>query len=497
MNPHKNYIQRVPVGCVWQATMVIPDRVTPSDKLVGLIVVHVVLNVVMFVLLIVVHVVLIGAGQAFKRRVGNLCRLYGSEVKSPSCHHDLYLFTLTANLITVVEMPDELRSPALLWFGLYLRCTSSSYSQQPVLRSVVLHSPLHFINLYKTPVFPSTFIHFPRKNVELEDANRTDAYPAEGTWSSVWRVVACDTLFTASFTIPLTKHLRKGGLVVRLLTSHTGEQGSIPGGVAPGFSHVGNLPNDAVGRRVFSGISRFPYTCIPALLLTHLTSNSSALKIPVLRAVQISLQIHLTKFITGVQDKPSPPEISLITLTAFELPDISLFPGSSRRFSHSWNHKHASCFLPNSVRVVLVSKIPSRPCRMTFVSCWRRPPHERFLLSRAATAPSNSLPPPPSHSLTPFTEGRSRVLAVAVKTLSRLIMVAADAQPKCGSAASQSASRTSPLVPHHQYVYDSCGGVLDYRHVRTLQTYDESAHFTVNNLYLSHTGVVFGSPLVL
>ncbi|KAJ8890028.1 hypothetical protein PR048_009534, partial [Dryococelus australis] len=34
---------------------------------------------------------------------------------------------------------------------------------------------------YKTPVFPNTFIHFPRKNVGLGDANRTAAYPAEGT----------------------------------------------------------------------------------------------------------------------------------------------------------------------------------------------------------------------------------------------------------------------------------------------------------------------------
>ncbi|KAJ8865841.1 hypothetical protein PR048_033363 [Dryococelus australis] len=38
----------------------------------------------------------------------------------------------------------------------------------------------------------------------------------------------------------------------------TGEPGSIPGGVAPVFSHVGIVPHDASGRRVFSGISRFP-----------------------------------------------------------------------------------------------------------------------------------------------------------------------------------------------------------------------------------------------
>ncbi|KAJ8897386.1 hypothetical protein PR048_002732 [Dryococelus australis] len=41
--------------------------------------------------------------------------------------------------------------------------------------------------------------------------------------------------------------------------------------VAPGFSHAGSVPDDASGRRVFSGISR---TCVPALLHTHLTSPS-------------------------------------------------------------------------------------------------------------------------------------------------------------------------------------------------------------------------------
>ncbi|KAJ8868382.1 hypothetical protein PR048_029898 [Dryococelus australis] len=51
---------------------------------------------------------------------------------------------------------------------------------------------------------------------------------------------------------------------VRLLASHLGEPGSIPGGFASGFSHVGIVPDDAAGRRVFSGISRFPHPLISA-----------------------------------------------------------------------------------------------------------------------------------------------------------------------------------------------------------------------------------------
>ncbi|KAJ8890223.1 hypothetical protein PR048_009731 [Dryococelus australis] len=56
------------------------------------------------------------------------------------------------------------------------------------------------------------------------------------------------------------KRLRgRGGIVVRLLVSHKGELSSIPGWFAPGFSHVGIVPDDAAGRRrAFLGISRLP-----------------------------------------------------------------------------------------------------------------------------------------------------------------------------------------------------------------------------------------------
>ncbi|KAJ8866763.1 hypothetical protein PR048_032624 [Dryococelus australis] len=64
-----------------------------------------------------------------------------------------------------------------------------------------------------------------------------------------------------------------------LLASHLGEPGSIPGGVAPGSSHVGIGPHDAADRRVFSGISHFYRPCVPpALLCIHHTPPSSALE---------------------------------------------------------------------------------------------------------------------------------------------------------------------------------------------------------------------------
>ncbi|KAJ8877773.1 hypothetical protein PR048_022229 [Dryococelus australis] len=63
-------------------------------------------------------------------------------------------------------------------------------------------------------------------------------------------------------------------------------EGSIPGLATPGFSQVGIVPDDAAGRRAFSGISRFLHPCIPGLLHAHLPSPSSALKTSLLRAVQ-------------------------------------------------------------------------------------------------------------------------------------------------------------------------------------------------------------------
>ncbi|KAJ8866527.1 hypothetical protein PR048_032370 [Dryococelus australis] len=50
----------------------------------------------------------------------------------------------------------------------------------------------------------------------------------------------------------------RGAVVVRLLACHLDEPSSIPGGVTPGFSHVGIVPDDAAGQRVFFGDIPFP-----------------------------------------------------------------------------------------------------------------------------------------------------------------------------------------------------------------------------------------------
>ncbi|KAJ8878359.1 hypothetical protein PR048_018936 [Dryococelus australis] len=74
---------------------------------------------------------------------------------------------------------------------------------------------------------------------------------------------------------------------VSLLASHQDDPGSIPGGHFV-FSHVGIVPDDAVRRRVFSGISHFPRPFIPAQLHTHPSLTLIGSKTSMLRAFQLS-----------------------------------------------------------------------------------------------------------------------------------------------------------------------------------------------------------------
>ncbi|KAJ8865622.1 hypothetical protein PR048_033142 [Dryococelus australis] len=78
-----------------------------------------------------------------------------------------------------------------------------------------------------------------------------------------------------------------GADAVSTLASHHCEPGSIPGWVT-GFSHVGIVLDDAVGRRVFCGISPFPPLFHSGAAPYSLQSPSSALKTSLLRAAQIS-----------------------------------------------------------------------------------------------------------------------------------------------------------------------------------------------------------------
>ncbi|KAJ8868894.1 hypothetical protein PR048_030435 [Dryococelus australis] len=85
-------------------------------------------------------------------------------------------------------------------------------------------------------------------------------------------VERCEAILRLDCLILLGGH---SSVVVRLLASHPDKPGSIPGGFAPGFSHV---PDNVNGQLVFSKIARFLRPCIPAMLHTYLASPSLTLK---------------------------------------------------------------------------------------------------------------------------------------------------------------------------------------------------------------------------
>ncbi|KAJ8893636.1 hypothetical protein PR048_006236 [Dryococelus australis] len=68
-----------------------------------------------------------------------------------------------------------------------------------------------------------------------------------------------------------------GGAVAGARASHHGDPRLIPGGPAPGFSHVGIVLDDAACRRAFLGYLRLPHPCTPAsrsILGSHFMSCS-------------------------------------------------------------------------------------------------------------------------------------------------------------------------------------------------------------------------------
>ncbi|KAJ8895063.1 hypothetical protein PR048_000388 [Dryococelus australis] len=115
-----------------------------------------------------------------------------------------------------------------------------------------------------------------------------DADKGEGGCEGTHKMAMCFYVEFKTVLFPLTTISAshdlwgRGGVMVRPPASHLGEPDSIPGGAAPRiFACVGIAPHDAAGRRVFSGISRIPRPCIPALLHIHLASL--ALKTSLLR----------------------------------------------------------------------------------------------------------------------------------------------------------------------------------------------------------------------
>ncbi|KAJ8873562.1 hypothetical protein PR048_024380 [Dryococelus australis] len=95
----------------------------------------------------------------------------------------------------------------------------------------------------------------------------------------------CDfvgAMSAVSVTLPKCRQFT----AISTLASHHGELGSISGWVT-GFSQVGIVPDDAFGRRVFSGISAFPPPLHSSTTPYSLQSPSSPLSTSLLRPAQI------------------------------------------------------------------------------------------------------------------------------------------------------------------------------------------------------------------
>ncbi|KAJ8888285.1 hypothetical protein PR048_007772 [Dryococelus australis] len=93
-----------------------------------------------------------------------------------------------------------------------------------------------------------------------------------------------------------------GNVVVRLLISHHGEPGLIPGGVAPRFSLVGIVLDVDSSRWVFSGISHIPHPCIPLLLLT-LSLHPSQISRLITKLLQQCCKQPVYNFVSEFEDK--------------------------------------------------------------------------------------------------------------------------------------------------------------------------------------------------
>ncbi|KAJ8877930.1 hypothetical protein PR048_022389 [Dryococelus australis] len=144
------------------------------------------------------------------------------------------------------------------------------------------------LSLWQNHIYPRRAQHDTTKTAT------TTIFNPSHTRADVICLLAATKVRTHSAVLLSYTELRgRSGVVVRLLASHLGKPDSFPGGVAPGFSQMGNVTDDAADRRVFLGISRLTRPFIPVLLHTPLTSRPSALKTSLLRAARIS-SLHST-----------------------------------------------------------------------------------------------------------------------------------------------------------------------------------------------------------
>ncbi|KAJ8885671.1 hypothetical protein PR048_011869 [Dryococelus australis] len=160
-----------------------------------------------------------------------------------------------------------------------------------------------------------------------------------------------------------------GDVVARLLVSHIGELGSIPGGVVPRLSHVGNMPDDTAGLWVFSRISRLPRPS---------SETSTALNIELLRAddgeVSPGIKGREKREIPKTTRRPSASPSTIPTFGNQEWPGRGLNPDSlgGRRAVETLEHvKLAGGFMRKGRSLIWSKDIPQR-CKKSTVDAASR-----------------------------------------------------------------------------------------------------------------------------
>ncbi|KAJ8892220.1 hypothetical protein PR048_004800 [Dryococelus australis] len=144
-------------------------------------------------------------------------------------------------------------------------------------------------------------------------------------------------LLAGKIPSPLTSH----NSAISTLTSHQDEPGSITGRVT-GFSQVGIVPDDAVGRRVFSPLPTPSFRrCSTFTSITLIGSQN-----PLLRAAQIS---SLTTEEWGDDCLPLRPALPWLTVTSQLRRSLKLTPLRKVRLFGTTVHMYKVLFLANSV----------------------------------------------------------------------------------------------------------------------------------------------------
>ncbi|KAJ8872713.1 hypothetical protein PR048_026327 [Dryococelus australis] len=134
-----------------------------------------------------------------------------------------------------------------------------------------------------------------RDEVQLIRQDTIDCKPFTQSETFDWSIISsATTVADDQPMINVVEHSKNAQCCVdHPLASHQGKPGSLPGLVTR-FPHVGIGPDDDVGGRVFSGISRFPRPLIPTVIHTHLNHSHrlSRLRCKLVLAHYCTFSVH-------------------------------------------------------------------------------------------------------------------------------------------------------------------------------------------------------------